>query len=134
MQRRLLSAGFSRRAYFFLSHVRQRLKVSYCDHWMSVVRFASPCGDNNCSKEHLCWLFTKPGRKNSYMALFYNCSNGFSPSHILDTQAKNRFSRRYFVLTLTFGPSHGVNVHFLFSKISHLAYQFNGNEARTPCK
>ena len=28
----------------------------------------------------------------------------------------------------------GLKVHFLFSKICHLAYEFNWNEARTPCK
>ena len=111
MQRRLLSAGFSRRTYYFLSHVRQRLKVSYCDHWMSVVRYAASCHDNNCFKGHLCWIFTRPGRKNSYMALFNNCSNGFSLLHILDKRAKIDFQERYFVLTLTFGRFHGVIIH-----------------------
>ena len=42
----------------YLAHLSQRLKVSYCDYWMSIVRRASSAINNNRFKRHLLnyWL------------------------------------------------------------------------------
>ena len=57
----------------FLAHLSHLLGVSYCDHWMSVVRRVLSVV-NNCFKRHLLlnyWLtLTKLGRNDPYMTLF----------------------------------------------------------------
>ena len=57
--------------------------VSYCDHWMSVVRrVSSTIASKDISSYTTRWILTKLGRNDHYAALVNNCSNGSGQLHI----------------------------------------------------
>ena len=63
-----------------LAHQSRWLMVSYCDHWMSVMRHKQSL--QMTSPKVLAGFFTKLGGNDPYMALFNNCTNGCGPLHI----------------------------------------------------
>ena len=87
-----------------LAHLSQRLNVSYCDHWMSVLHCVS-CIVNNWFKGHLLlnyWLdFDQTWQELSlYIALFNNCPNGFGPLHIYGKSWIGSYSKQIVFLAV----------------------------------
>ena len=72
--------------FVLLAHLSRRLKVSCCDHSLSVVvvviRMSIRPQSLNISSLTTDWILTNLHRNDPWLVLFQSCSNGSSPLHI----------------------------------------------------